>query len=146
VEELIKLLDPDLVFEKSELVDDIIYLYVKSKRLEAVCPYCKVASDKVHSRYHRSFQDLPIQGKKTIIVLMNRKIFCNNPACDKRTFAESFTFLEHKSKKTTRLEDEIVNISKSVSSLAAAKILKKNIVQVGKSTICNILKKRSSSN
>lgn len=146
MEELLKLLDPNLILEKYELIDDTIYMYVKSALAEVVCSYCNTLSDKIHSRYERSFQDLPIQGKKTIIVLTNRKLFCNNPNCDKTTFAERFKFLAFKSKKTSRLEDEIINISKSVSSLAAEKILKKNTVQVGKSTICNILKKRRSSN
>ncbi|WP_209125552.1 transposase family protein [Alkalihalobacillus sp. BA299] len=33
----------------------------------------------MHSRYKRSFQDLPIQGKKVLITLSNRKMFCDNP-------------------------------------------------------------------
>jgi len=96
----------------------------------------------VHSNYNRSFQDLPIQDKKVTIILRNRKMFCLNPECDKRTFAETFDFLSYKAKKTNRLEKQIIDISINVSSLAAEQILKNSIVNVGKSTICNLLKKR----
>jgi transposase len=142
---LIKLLDDKLILEKYEVVDDTIYLYVKSKSSEVVCPYCNTKSNKVHSYYERSFQDLPIQGKKTIIILKNRKMFCQNQDCCKKTFAERFQCISHKSKKTKRLEDEILSISQNVSSIAASKILKKNIANISKSTICNILKKNKSS-
>lgn len=138
---LIKLLDRNLILEEYEVIGSMIFLYVKSSCIKAICPYCGTTSDKVHSHYKRSFSDLPIGGKKTTIILNNRKMFCVNPDCNKKTFAERFSFISYKSKKTKRLEEEIVSISKNVSSLAAEKILKKNTVQVGKSTICNILKK-----
>lgn len=69
-------------------------------------------------------------------------MFCTNPDCEKTTFAESFDFLPHKAKKTSRLEEQIINLSINVSSLAAEQILKSSIANVGKSTICNLLKKR----
>jgi hypothetical protein len=52
-------------------------------------------------------------------------------------------FIKHKAKKTMRLENEIVRVSANVSSIAASKILKKQIANVGKSTICNLLKKET---
>lgn len=122
-------------------MDDTIFIYVKSKSSDAICPYCNTKSGKIHSYYERSFQNLPIQSKKTLIILKNRKMFCQNPDCNKNTFAERFQFILSKSKKTKRLEDEILSISQNVSSVAASKILKKNIAQVSESTICNFLKK-----
>lgn len=146
MEEILKLLDPFLELENTVVKGDIIYLYAKSSRTDIVCPYCKSASNKAHSHYQRSFQDLPIQGKKVIIVLENRKMFCNNPECEHRTFAETFHFLSHKAKKSNRLKDEIINISLNVSSVTASEILRNGTVDVGKSTICNLLKKRYSDN
>ena len=142
MEELIKLLDPFLELESTVIKEDVIYLHVKSSRLDVVCPYCESTSNKAHSHYQRSFQDLPIQGKKVIIVLDNRKMFCNNPECGHKTFAETFDFLPHKAKKSNRLTDEIINISLNVSSVTASEILRRGIVNVGKSTICTLLKKR----
>jgi hypothetical protein len=79
--ELLKMLDKHLVLEKFDMVDDVIYLHIKSNSSEAICPYFNTNSNKVHSHYTSGFQNLPIQGKKTIIILNNQKIFCQNPNC-----------------------------------------------------------------
>lgn len=139
--ELIKILDPKLFLEKYEIDDNVITLYVKSNTAKVVCPYCNISSEKVHSQYVRTFQDLPMQGKKTIIVLYNRKMFCKNPECRHTTFAERFDFLQYKAKKTERLKDEIIRVSLNQSSVSASKYLRKSVVEVKKSTICNYLKK-----
>jgi len=142
MDEFIKLLDKNLEYVSHEIIDDTIFINVISNRQEVVCPFCGIPSSKVHSHYKRSFQDLPIQGKKVMVILDNRKMFCTNSECNHTTFAETFDFLPHKGKKTKRLEAEIVNISMNVSSLAAEQILKNSVAKVGKSTICNLLKKR----
>ncbi len=141
MDEFIKLLDENLDYVEHEIIDNTIYIEVISNRKEIYCKYCNTPSTKVHSYYNRSFQDLPIQGKKVKININNRKMFCTNPDCEKKTFAETFDFLVYKAKKTNRLEKQIINISMNVSSLAAEQILKDSIVNVGKSTICNLLKK-----
>ena len=141
LEELIKILDSNLTLKSTEIIEDTIYLHVESVLPEVECPYCGTKSARVHSRYVRDFQDLPIQNMKTIIVLNNRKLFCDNPDCTHRTFAEPFSFIKPKSKKTERLIEEIINLSKSVSSVSAQEFLRKNVVKVGKSTICELLKK-----
>lgn len=143
MDELIKLLDRNLNYIRHEIKDDYFYIYVESNRDSFECPQCGCSSTQVHSRYERSFQDLPIQGFKVMIVLSNRKFFCKNPECSYKTFIESFSFIKHKAKKTIRLEDEIVRLSTNVSSVTASKILKNQIANVGKSTICNLLKKRN---
>jgi len=62
-------------------------------------------------------------GMKYRIIINNRKLFCPNPDCSHTTFAETFDFLQPKGKKTERLLDKIIDISLSVSSIAAADIL-----------------------
>lgn len=141
MDDFIKLLDKNLEYEKHEIIGDTIYIYVHSTLEALECPYCGVMSSRCHSKYTRSFQDLPMQGKKTIIVLNNKKMFCDNPDCEHTTFAESFSFIKGKSKKTERLIDEIIQVSKNMSSVEASNYLRKNVVRVGKSTICELLKK-----
>lgn len=146
MDEIIKLLDPALNYIGHKIEEDVMYIYVESNRDSFKCPHCGKPSTKVHSRYERSFKDLPIQGYKVMIVLTNRKFFCKNPECLSKTFIETYSFIKHKAKKTIRLEDEIIRISTNVSSVAASKILKNQIVDVGKSTICTLLKKRNTNN
>ena len=47
------------------------------------CPYCDELSRKVHSIYEREIQDLPLQNKKTILLVRTRKFLCLNPECRK---------------------------------------------------------------
>ena len=44
--------------------------------------------------------------------------------------------------KTKRLENEKINIDLNVNSTEAAELLKRNVSNVGKSTICNLLFKK----
>ena len=99
MDKIIKLLDRNLDYISHEVCGDIIYINVKSSKVEAICPFCGVTSTKEHSTYQRTIQDLPIQGKKVILIIDNRKMFCDNPECSHTTFAERFSFLSKKSKK-----------------------------------------------
>jgi transposase len=146
MDEFIKLLDENLDYVSHEIKEDTCYITIKSNRLEVKCPFCGETSSKAHSIYVKTFQDLPIQGKKVKLIIANRKMLCLNPDCKHTTFAERFDFLPNKAKKTKRLEDEIVRLSLNCSSIAATQILRKSIVEVGKSTVCNLLKKRRTNN
>jgi transposase len=118
---------------------------VESNRDEVICPFCGTPSSRVHSTYERGFQDLPIQGKKVYITIINKKYFCGNQDCLNTTFAESFNFLKPKAKKSERLIDEIMKVSVEVSSVSASKMLKDGIADVSKSTICDMIKKNNRS-
>lgn len=138
MDELIKLLDNNLEYINHEIIVSTIYIEIISHRQVVKCSYCGEESDKVHPYYKKSFQDLPIQGYKVIVIINNRKMFCNNSNCSRKTFAETFDFLAPKAKKSSRLDNEIISISVNVSSLAAEQIIKNRIANVGKSTICNL--------
>ena len=139
---IIKFLDSNLEYVTHEVIEDTVYITVISNRISVECPYCSKESKKLHSYYTRSFQDLPIQDKKVIIIIKNRKLICENKECSKTTFSESFNCIEFKSKKSKRLIKYIIDLSMRVSSINASNILRKNVATVGKSTISNILKKR----
>ena len=142
MKEIIKMLDVNLVYINEEIVGDTINIYVKSKRKIIKCAYCGAESRKVHSRKMQKIQDLPIAGKKVNIMLERRKIFCGNAKCSHKTFTETFEFMGVKSRKTKRLQEEILRVSLTQSAVSASKYLKRSVANVGKSTICNMLKKR----
>jgi transposase len=141
MEEMVALLSEELQYIGHEVNDTGVELYVESASKQARCPYCGTDSRKVHSMYMRKLQDLPMQGKKVVIYLTNRKYFCVNEDCGQRTFAQRFSFFEPSATKTKRLQDEIMRIATTQSALSASKYLRKSVAQVGKSTICNLLKK-----
>lgn len=143
MDEIIKMLDKNLDYVSHELIDDTMYIEVRSNKNSLPCPVCNSMSTKVHSRYKKSFQDLPIQGKKVTILIKNRNMFCTNPDCKKYTFSEAFDFIGQKGKKTQRLIDEIIRVSLTQSSTSAAKYLSETTANIKKSSICNYLKKNT---
>lgn len=58
------------------------------RALAGVCTRCRRVSRRVHSRYQRTLADAPIAGQRVELTLEVRRFFCDNPACEKSTFAE----------------------------------------------------------
>jgi len=141
LKDIVVLPDEGLRYISHEIDGETIMIRVEAIAEHAVCPYCGETSVKIHSRYVRKLSDLPIQGKKVKLFLHNKKYFCANPNCAHKTFAEQFSFFDPKSTKTKRLWEEILRVSLTQSSLSASKYLRNSVVDVGKSTICNLLKK-----
>ena len=141
MEELIRLLDENLYYDGYEIQGEELYIYLSSLREVTICPYCGQLSGQIHSRRVRTLKDLPIQGKKVKILLEQKKYFCKNKACVKKTYAERFDFFEPKATKTNRLQKEILRVALTQSSVAASRYLRSSTATVGKSTICNLLKK-----
>lgn len=52
------------------------------------CPDCGTASRRVHSRYVRTLVDTGIGGREVTLVLTVRRLFCDQPDCGRKTFAE----------------------------------------------------------
>jgi len=141
MEELLKLLDESLQYNGHEIQGEELIMRVSSKREMANCPYCGEPSGQIHSRKNRTLKDLPMQGKKVKLLLAQKKYFCKSKACTKTTFVERFDFFESKATKTNRLQEEILRVALTQSSVAASRYLRNSMVDVGKSTICEMLKK-----
>lgn len=141
MDELVKTVDPNFEYIRHEVEGEVMRIYVHSTRREGTCPYCGTVSDKVHSLYLRKFRDLPVQDKKVEIMIDNRKFFCNNAECEHKTFAEAYECLPKLGRRSTRLTKAIVNTATNLSSITASKTLKFATADIGKSTICRLLKK-----
>ena len=141
--ELIRMLDEDYELYGYRLKGQNIIMEIGSTVKSLRCPYCGIISHKVHSRYQRDIQDLPIQGKHVVLLVTTRKMFCSNPGCQNKTFSERHPFVAVNGRKTIRLENSILGRSLDVSSINASKILASEGVTVSKSSICAMLKKNA---
>lgn len=83
---------------------DKIIFEISSEISTANCPYCGKESKRIHSRYQREIQDLPIQGKKIVLLVSTRKFFCDNDMCCKRTFSERHTFVDANGEKSNGVQ------------------------------------------
>ena len=143
MKDFITALDPNYQLDKYHIKNNVAVFYISSKMSEIKCPYCGTLSSKVHSSYEREIQDLPMQGKKVILLVDTRKMRCMNPDCSHKTFSEKHPFVTAKSKKTNRLIQNILYTSSQLSSLNASKLLKSENITVCKSSIYDLLKKNA---
>ncbi|MFC4872593.1 ISL3 family transposase [Negadavirga shengliensis] len=61
-----------------------------SSKKKSICPCCHKPSKSIHSRYERTFSDLPVSGKGVKVVVESRKFFCRNRKCRRKIFTERF--------------------------------------------------------
>lgn len=143
MDEFIKELDSNYILDSYRIKENVVIFQIQSNAQEVECPYCGTKSRRMHSTYVREVQDLPTMGKKTILLVKSRKMFCDNQECAKRTFSERHKFVVPSGKKTIRLEKNILYTATNVSSVNASKVLKAGNISVSKSSICEMLKKNA---
>lgn len=143
MEQFITNLDKNYQLDRYNVKDNVVVFEISSKLDLLRCPYCGYLSSKVHSSYQREIQDLPMQCKEVVLLVKTRKMFCLNPDCVHKTFAEKHSFTDTKAKKTNRLIKNIIYTSTQLSSINASKILKSSSINVSKSSICALLKKNA---
>lgn len=111
MDKFIKLLDPAYGLIQYRIKENKVIFHIASTITELECPFCGSKTSKVHSIYQREIQDLPMQGKKVILLVDTRKMRCMNPDCSHKTFSEKHPFVTAKSKKTNRLIQNILYTS-----------------------------------
>ena len=118
--------DPEAIsLEAIEIAQGIVLFHVHTTAQRAVCPECGATSDRVHSRYSRTIQDLTWQGNPVQFKIRLRKFFCDTKSCSKRIFAQCLPKIARRyQRKTTRLETVLKQILWEVGASAAATIAK----------------------
>lgn len=67
---IVKDLDSNYRLDAFRNKADKIIFEISSAISTANCPYCGKESKRIHSRYQREVQDLPIQGKKVVLLVL----------------------------------------------------------------------------
>lgn len=65
-----------------------VIVRARGRAREGNCPSCGRPSSRVHDRYRRQLQDVPLAARPVRIVLEVRRFVCVNTECGQRTFAE----------------------------------------------------------
>ena len=143
MDSIVKTLGGDYQLSDSKIKDNVIVLFIESTEIELRCPYCGTRSSRQHSIQYRKIQDLPISEKKTILIVATRKMRCLNPECSHKFFSEQHPFAEKSAQKTNRLINRILKTSAELSSVSSSRLLNSENIKVGKSSICDLLKKNT---
>jgi transposase len=108
------------------------------------CPSCGVASGRVHSRYHRRLADLPITGRRVVLMLQARRFRCEAALCGRRIFAERFddNILKPWARRTARLDQIVHCLALALGGRPAASFARRLSVPVSNDTLLRAVRKR----
>ncbi len=119
-----------------EMTWEEINLVVASTQSEGRCPLCGEPTSRVHSRYERMLQDLPLSGRRVQISLHVRRFFCANTSCPRQIFAERLpAFTEAFARRTNRLRDALLEIGWALGGEAGARLCQKQAMPVCAATL-----------
>jgi transposase len=85
---ILPLIPPGLAVERVVPSPDQITIVATPRAATSHCPGCGQTSARVHARYQRRLQDLPLQGRRAMLLVQVRRFCCSNPICPRQTFAE----------------------------------------------------------
>ena len=94
-----------------------------SKAADVRCPLCGPRSDRVHSRYGRTFADLPWARLAVRLRVRVRKFVCDDPACPRQVFAERLPGIaEAYARRTDRQREALTAIAFAEGGEAGARL------------------------
>jgi len=125
----------EVVIKDSQLS---IVAIIKSK--SGHCPHCSNKSNRVHSLYCRSLQDLSVADKQVNIKLHIRKFFCLNKRCSYKIFSQQLASgLNRYSRRTSRANQQLTQMSLEASARKSSWLSKLIRVPVSPSTCLRLV-------
>ncbi|MER7952803.1 ISL3 family transposase [Streptomyces sp. NPDC096079] len=77
-----------LLLERVFFECGVVRLVARTQPIGVACHACWAVSIRVHSVYVRRLEDTPVGDRPVVIELTVRRLYCENVACTRRTFAE----------------------------------------------------------
>ncbi|WP_408640953.1 transposase family protein [Streptacidiphilus rugosus] len=108
-----------------EASDDLLRITARTRDdTPAACPACGQPSRWVHSRYERHVADEAVGGRPVVIDLSVRRLYCENPACEKVTFIEQVSGLTRRYQRRTPALQRVVDaVAIALAGSAGARLL-----------------------
>lgn len=127
---------PILQLDDVSVQQKTVVFWISSIQLQAVCPDCSQISNKVHSRYQRTFADLLMSGLAVRLLCQVKKFFCRNRECSRRIFVERLPEIaEVSARQTKRLSRIISSLAFYVGGRTGAKVTERLAVGVSRQTL-----------
>ncbi|MGW7081584.1 ISL3 family transposase [Streptomyces sp. NPDC054866] len=107
-----------------DVFGDAVVVSARSRAEPAACTGCGRISDWEHSRYVRHVADEAVGGRPVRIALSVRRLYCENHACPKATFAEQIDGLTVRyQRRTAGLQAIIVAVATALAGKAGSRLL-----------------------
>ena len=129
-----------VVVVRTEVAGSLLRIRACTRAGAAACPACGRSSRRVHSRYERRLADAAIGGRRVIIWLQVRRLFCDEPGCKKRTFAEQVPGLTIRyGRKTPLLAGMLQAIAVALAGRAGCRLARALHAAASRSTLLRLV-------
>jgi transposase len=108
---------------------------------QASCPACAATTRRVHSSYRRCLVDPPIGGQATTLELTVRRFFCDNTACERKTFVEQVEGLTTRFGRRTSMAQRLVSaVAFALGGRAGARLMTWLAIPAGRMTLIRAIR------
>jgi zinc-finger of transposase IS204/IS1001/IS1096/IS1165 len=102
----------------------------------ARCPGCRKVSTAFHSRYVRTLQDLPWQGRGVYLSVTVRRFRCRNRRCSQKIFAERIPDIGRQhARRTARLLEVVRLVGYAAGGLPGSRLLNRLAIPISDDSV-----------
>ncbi len=114
---------PGFEIDEIRILPGKMLIWAHATQTEAGCPDCQQVSCRVHSRYTRLVQDLPVCDQAVDLHLQVRRFRCRTASCERQTFVEQHPELVLRyARRTVRLATSCLQIGLALGGAAGARL------------------------
>jgi transposase len=100
------------------------------------CPGCRRISRSLHSRYVRTLQDLPWQGRRVYLRVTVRRFRCRNGRCARKIFAEELPdIVRQYARRTDRLSEIVRVVGYATGGLPGSRLLNRLAIGISDDSV-----------
>jgi transposase len=141
-----KLLPPGFSADEALSDNDRTVVTIHGTSAISACPSCRAKSDRIHSRYNRRLADLPMAGRRVVLVLQARRFRCDGVQCARRIFTERFddNILKPWARRTARLDQIVQCLALALGGRPAASFARRLAMPISNDTLLRAVRRRGS--
>jgi transposase len=118
-----------------------VHIWAHARAATAACPHCGHASARVHSRYQRRLADAATGGRRVVLRLGVRRLFCDHPDCQARTFTEQLPGLTTRyARRTPLLRTLLEQVALALAGRAGARLAGRLGLPASRDTLLRLLR------
>lgn len=143
--DLSRLAPTGLAIDGVEDGEDVLIIAAHAILTRGRCPDCATWSDRVHSRYIRKLNDLPIGGRSVRLAVRARRFYCDAVSCHRMTFAERFDgVVAPMARRTSRLDEIVFCLAIALGGRPAAALAGRFDIKISNDTLLRTVRRRRS--
>lgn len=140
-----RLVPPGFVVQGAACEGDRTIITVRHSNDFGICPSCGTVSRRIHSRYRRRANDLPLSGRNVQLSVIARRFRCDAVLCGRQIFTERFAdgVLAPSARRTARLDGIIHHLGLALGGRPAACFAKRLMLPVSNDTLLRVVRRRA---